>query len=416
MKRCEVCGLKFSNEKHAVCPYCGGPDNPNRPKSVTAPMPVGEKITLGLLLGAIASALIVLLVVLLAFKPSGIVQAGTNGGSLDGLLHTGVGADAEPVEGAPVEIEKKTDSRVYASDSSGSDGTFEFLLPDDSYVVIVNDPRYIPCTVYVTIEPDKDEHLDIEMYAGTPGSSGGVSGTIKNSRTGEPVSNAELNFLNGWNAFIKGVTDLEAESVAKTITDVSGQYVVNLPIGYYTVVMSSVDFVQSAFNILVKEGENREQNGTIEPEVDETTEAVGDYLVTLTWGESPRDLDSHLYAHYADGRYYHVWYSDMTAYVNGAVICNLDVDDTTSYGPEHVTLKTEEGTVYYYYIHRYSSDGSIPTSAAKIVVTRGNETVRTFNAPVTGDNVVYWNVFAIKDGQIIVSDTLTSEPDLSYAD
>ena len=414
MRRCEVCGMKYSENKYMTCPYCGGPDNPNRPHSVTAPMSGGEKLAMGLIIGAVATALLVLLVLVFASTPLNTPAVVSNGGSVDGWLHTG--ENAEPVEGAPIEMKVRTDGRSYANDSSKSNGTFAFSLPDNSYIMVVNDPRYIPFTGYVNVESDRNEHLDIELFAGAEGSSGGVSGTINNSRTGEPVANTELNFLSGWNAFIQGMTNVEAESIAKTITDVSGHYVVDLPIGYYTVVMTGIDFVQSAFNIIVKEGENPERNGTIEPEIDETTEAVGDYLITLTWGESPRDLDSHLYARHADGSNYHVWYSDMTAYSGGNMICNLDVDDTTSYGPEHVTLKTEEDTVYYYYIHRYSSDGSIPTSSAKIVVTRGNETIRTFNVPVTGDNVIYWNVFAIKNGQIIVADTLTSDPDLSYAD
>ena len=64
------------------------------------------------------------------------------------------------------------------------------------------------------------------------------------------------------------------------------------------------------------------------------TETLDDdeYRVILTWGSSPSDLDSHL-----EGPGYHVFYSNKTG-----KNAELDVDDTTSYGPETVTFRAED--------------------------------------------------------------------------
>ena len=71
--------------------------------------------------------------------------------------------------------------------------------------------------------------------------------------------------------------------------------------------------------------------------------------VVLTWGEAPKDLDSHL--SFPNN---HVFFSAK----NGTQT-NLDVDDTTSYGPETITIEKKlDGQRYVYAVHDYSNSGS----------------------------------------------------------
>ena len=72
--------------------------------------------------------------------------------------------------------------------------------------------------------------------------------------------------------------------------------------------------------------------------------------------------------------------------------------------------------MYYYYLHRYAGEGYLSTSNAQINVYSGNTLVRTFNVPADKGNSDYWNVFAIKNNSIIVNNTITYEPNTSYAD
>ena len=165
-----------------------------------------------------------------------------------------------------------------------------------------------------------------------------------------------------------------------------------------------------AFNIIVQEGTTENQNGTITPIV-----SGDDYLITLTWGENPNDLDSHVVGTLSSGDQFHVYYSDKSQYDGDTEVCNLDYDDTTSYGPEHITLKPTSDKPYYYYIHHYAGSGSISTSNAKIKVEKGGVLIRQFNVPTALGTDIYWNVFAIVNGEIVVKNTITPEPDIVYA-
>ena len=117
----------------------------------------------------------------------------------------------------------------------------------------------------------------------------------------------------------------------------------------------------------------------------------------------------------SSGSSFHVYYSSKNAFDGDSLICNLDLDDTTSYGPETITLNTNTASPYYYYVHRYSGSGSIATSNAQVKVYKGDTLLRTFNAPTDKGTADYWNVFAIVNGRIVINNTITSSPDTTYA-
>jgi hypothetical protein len=77
----------------------------------------------------------------------------------------------------------------------------------------------------------------------------------------------------------------------------------------------------------------------------------------------------------------------------------LDVDDTSSFGPETITLTTLTDGTYKYLIHDYSNGGSLGSdylrnSQAVIRVYYG-DTMREFNVPTGGGPSTVWHVFDI---------------------
>lgn len=123
------------------------------------------------------------------------------------------------------------------------------------------------------------------------------------------------------------------------------------------------------------------------------------FRVILTWGQNPTDLDSHMTGPNTDGTRWHVYYSTRTA----GSICGLDVDDTTSYGPETITCPATRSSavlrpgVYRYSVHHYSGIGTIGTSSATVRLELGNGQTYSFTPPpgnYTGSNNV-WTVFEI---------------------
>ena len=122
---------------------------------------------------------------------------------------------------------------------------------------------------------------------------------------------------------------------------------------------------------------------------------VGDAAIsiTLTWGESPSDLDSHFYGPQVDGTEFHIYFGNKSVIVDGVEIF-LDVDDTTSFGPEVITVPNLPlmGT-YRYVVHNYSGSPEISSPARVELNVGGN--IYIFSPPV-GVAEDYWHVFNIE--------------------
>jgi uncharacterized protein YfaP (DUF2135 family) len=115
--------------------------------------------------------------------------------------------------------------------------------------------------------------------------------------------------------------------------------------------------------------------------------------IVLNWGASPDDLDSHLM--YSGN---HVYFENKQGEE-----ANLDVDDTTRYGPETITIERKrDGQRYVYAVHDYSNSENINAmalsrSGAKVFVYVGQTLVRTYYVPVNRKGNL-WEVFAVTEG------------------
>jgi hypothetical protein len=113
--------------------------------------------------------------------------------------------------------------------------------------------------------------------------------------------------------------------------------------------------------------------------------------IVLSWGNTPQDLDSHLYS--LDD---HVFFDRRNGNDAG-----LDVDDTDGYGPETITVRNRRpDRKYLYAVHNYTEgdrQGTLSlslSSRAKVFVYVGSTLVRTFTPPrnKTGNT---WVVFGV---------------------
>ena len=155
--------------------------------------------------------------------------------------------------------------------------------------------------------------------------------------------------------------------------------------------------------------------------------SANDFQIELRWGELPKDLDSHLVAiKNSDGsEVFEVYFLNKEEEINNGTITlssNLDIDDTDSNGPETLTLNMVPASAYsdytfYYYIHKFSSEegSSLKASGANITLIKAGGDVSEYAvSTAAGTSADYWNVFAIKNGQVVVRNTLTSTPELNY--
>lgn len=112
--------------------------------------------------------------------------------------------------------------------------------------------------------------------------------------------------------------------------------------------------------------------------------------IVLSWGSTPRDLDSHVV--YPRNNVY--WRNRRGA------DANLDIDHTDGFGPETITLEKKHiGETYVYAVHDYT-DWQTPritdlsNSQAKVFVYVGQSLVRTYYVPA-GQTGNLWTVFRI---------------------
>jgi hypothetical protein len=126
---------------------------------------------------------------------------------------------------------------------------------------------------------------------------------------------------------------------------------------------------------------------------------------TLIWGQDPHDLDSHLWTPIVGNTYLDTLAAHVCYYRMGdsttAPYAILDVDDVSSYGPEHVTIYENIPGTYVFAVHHYSGEGTIASSGAAVSFLKPDGTVQTFAAPPAvpdlGDDW-YWHICSV-DGQ-----------------
>lgn len=319
-------------------------------------------------------------------------------GGISGKVSSSV--DNAAINNANILVTK--DNLVVKSLKSGSDGKFNVSLPNGVYCVQITKDNYITFTQYVTVEESNTTYLNTALLvAGDKTKRGGFSGVITNAVTGDPVKGAELIIRKGWNNPSYG------DVVAKLETDSNGKFKYNsssflgitsgLESGNYTATVSKAGFATTSFDIIVLPGEVKgNQNASISPN------AQGNYRVVLTWGSTPSDLDSHFTAYTNSGSYAHVYYRDKQLSV-----ANLDIDDTSSYGPETITITNfdslDDG--FTYAVHNFSdrsatSNRTLSNSGATVKLYKGNTLLKTYYVPVDKVGTV-WRVFSVDENGVI---------------
>lgn len=137
-----------------------------------------------------------------------------------------------------------------------------------------------------------------------------------------------------------------------------------------------------------------------------------DLKITLTWGENPQDLDSHLWTPSISGNTHHVYFANPGS-EDYPPYAELDVDDVSSWGPENITIKELYSGTYYYSVYHYSGSGTITTSEANVTVLGQQGELYDLNVPSgsAGDNW-WWNVLQINGstGNISIINEISSSP------
>ena len=284
---------------------------------------------------------------------------------------------------------------------TGSDGKYSLTLEysRSKYIIGITAANYVSFSAMMAVEEGENTVLDVALVK--PGTGSG-SLIVRSAVDDSPISGVTLNLRSGWNM------RPENSSAFRTgdLTGENGQFSFeNIPSGYYTLEMLKDGYAASYTNITIAPGENSAQTGYMSP-----TMSDSEYRVVLSWGENPNDLDSHLEGKHPDGDYAHVFYSSKSGSLNGKAIY-LDIDDTSSYGPETVTFEADPESSYEYYVVWFSGSGTWKASEAVINVYNGDRHVAVYSVPEVNNSSGVWSVFRITRGIFTpVNEIVSSTP------
>lgn len=277
---------------------------------------------------------------------------------------------------------------------SEKDGTFKFYdLYPGIYMLSASKVGYMPVKLVVKMP---SVHMTnycntIELIPQTYSGSGIAKGVVKDSVTGSGVGGLTLNVRRGMNI-------TTGETICRTITGNLGEYELKLDAGHYCVQVVDERILEEGqkkyyttyFNIKVLGGMTiANQNATVSTELNEEQ-----IRIVLEWGAAPSDLDSHLIGPASGGGTFHVWYRDKAYSDTNGIVADLDIDDTSSYGPETTTIYHPVQGEYTFYVHNFSGSPDIKISDATVKVFSGNnnEPAYVFAIPLVGNGKI-WTVF-----------------------
>ena len=306
-----------------------------------------------------------------------------------------------PIPGAQVTAAKILPNFLgVASVETNSQGEFELEgLSSGWYCLVVSALGYTSeIKLDVFVAPSSNISLPNSILLGASESKlGAIGGIITNAIDGKSVVGATIRFRSNHGNKTGDYVKVDGSDLQLT-TDNSGKYSCeSIKTGYYTMEVSKEGFITGYFDVFAAPSNNicQNQNFSVSPELPE-----GQFRIVLTWGENPRDLDSHITGITSSNSSFHVYYSNKDAWDGNVHVANLDVDDTSSYGPETVTLIPTTSNTYTYYVYHYAGSGSISTSSAHIEVFKGNSKIAVYDAPINQGTGRYWSVFEITNGTI----------------
>ena len=307
-----------------------------------------------------------------------------------------------PVKQAKAALYTEDGSKELFSTETDSDGLYTVYVPSDAqtyrmefskegcrgvsmYQVEMNDQLVGGYQTGVYLAPDSLEcNITVQVYDALNYNEQG-SGMLS---------------VGGVEYFIRsGINCRDGEICEQGVSDAEGNIRVYLPAGMYTVQVHK-DGYEDTYYVLAVRTDGEVTHFNMSPDV-----ADGEMRIVLTWSDMPNDLDSHLFTPYCTAAEHIAYYNREDGKGN-----SLDVDITTGYGPETVTISNLQRIgLYKYYVADFTNcsrgdyaSREMSYSDACVNVYTSEGLVSTFHVPVGREGVI-WEVFEIRNGTLIPS-------------
>jgi len=161
--------------------------------------------------------------------------------------------------------------------------------------------------------------------------------------------------------------------VGHSRTNSRGHFAINVGPGKYSAYVYKRGFVGVPVKLAVRP---RQRRGRVALGMSPKFRSAGAVRFVLTWGNHPRDLDSHLTL---PGGKCKVIYFHRKCSGRKLGLARLDLDATRGHGPETITIAKPIKGSYSYSVKQFSHDGNFAHSHAKVMVFTGHG-VKVFRA------------------------------------
>lgn len=263
----------------------------------------------------------------------------------------------------------------------------KYSFPDveeGTYDLNITKLGYNDYTISANITKDQSDYNFSLMGSAT------ITGTVINSQTGYGLDSATISFA------FSNIKSTQSEDIEfQMLTNSYGNYSIsNAPTGIFTCIIEKPGYTPRTIpSVAINAGTNEIEQSVLVESLE-----LGGLRIILSWGESPSDLDSHLTGPDGMGERFHMYYSDKRPITS--II--LDVDDTSSYGPETTTISSFNEGTYRFSVFNFSDQSSnggegIALSPTVVEVYDNTGLINTFTAPsfpTNGGNT--WRVFEVE--------------------
>lgn len=244
-----------------------------------------------------------------------------------------------------------------------------------------------------------------------------VTPTLKiiNSRTGDDIFDVNINIREGFNNRLG-----EIDQTLNSSEDLS------LAPGIYTFELSKAGHETRYQTVTISSSTSSlnfdliSLNNTTTPTINSNAFAT----IIVRWGENPSDIDSHLIftksTNTESELKSRVYYGNQSVgarptdvdnpCATSGVIASLDLDDTTSYGPETTTICDGTNAPFEFKLHHFYGSSNIGASPTTVELITRDGSRYEFTAPTTGFNGQseddmsggdVWNVFTLGANQTV---------------
>lgn len=308
---------------------------------------------------------------------------------------------SEPLSDAVIGLYSEDETALLYTGMTGTDGSYSIYVPSDeeNYMLTVSKDGFRHCKIFgIAINSDQvGAFQDTAYLFDTSDSDVTVSMTLGDAFNRNSYGTGMLLLQYADVYFREGMNNRYGDVVYIGQTDSNGYLSIPLMQGEYTIEVIASGYETMYYTILANPKTSNIYEFYTAPTLDENEVAI-----VLTWGDYPSDLDSHLFTTKGNTTN-HIWFGRKTDSDNNY----LDVDDTSAYGPETVTIRKFKTTDYYKYcVVDYSdcawgnySSLNMSNSGATVNVYTRDGLIGTFHVPTNTEGVI-WEVFEIRNGRI----------------